>query len=62
MCFRICPICGAHLDPDERCNCTEKAASGVATTEDGKQNKLNAILASNGGKINDRNQNQAAEP
>lgn len=61
MYFRICPNCGNYLDPCERCDCTEKAAPGVATTEDGKQNKLDAILASNGGKINDRNQNQAAE-
>ena len=21
MGYRICPECGAHLDPDERCDC-----------------------------------------
>lgn len=52
----VCPYCGARLDPCERCDCEikEKAAHGVATTEDGKQIKLNAIVASNGGKINDQ--------
>ena len=53
--YRTCPDCGASLDPGESCDCQEKeeAAHGVATTEDGKQIKLDAILASNGGKIND---------
>lgn len=23
--YNICPKCGAHLDPDERCNCEEMA-------------------------------------
>ena len=22
--FRICPLCGAHLDPGERCDCRNK--------------------------------------
>ena len=22
--YRICPLCGAHLDPGERCDCQEK--------------------------------------
>ena len=35
MYYKICPDCGAYLDPCERCDCAEKAASGVATTEDG---------------------------
>jgi hypothetical protein len=49
----ICPDCGAYLDACERCGCTEKeeAASGGNDTESGKQNKPDAILASNGGKI-----------
>ncbi|MCM1400330.1 MAG: hypothetical protein NC225_12715 [Clostridium sp.] len=24
MFFRICQHCGAHLDPDEKCDCREK--------------------------------------
>jgi hypothetical protein len=52
---RICPLCGANLDPGEKCDCQEKeeTASGGNDTESGKQNKPDAILASNGGKIND---------
>jgi len=51
----ICPYCGAYLDACERCDCDEKeeTASSGANTESGKQNKPDAILASNGGKIND---------
>ena len=22
--YRVCPFCGAHLDPGERCDCQEK--------------------------------------
>ncbi len=22
--YRVCPLCGCHLDPDERCDCREK--------------------------------------
>ena len=53
---RICPLCGANLDPGEKCDCQEKeeTASGGNDTESGKQNKPDAILASNGGKINDQ--------
>jgi len=52
---RTCPLCGAFLDPGEKCDCQEKeeTASSGANTEDGKQNNPDAILASNGGKIND---------
>ena len=52
--YRICPVCGAMLDPCERCDCEkEEAASRGANTESGEQIEHNAILASNGGKIND---------
>lgn len=34
--YKICPHCGAHLDPCERCDCIKRAAPGVASTEDGK--------------------------
>lgn len=55
MYFRNCEYCGSYLDPGEKCDCQEKkkAASQTRTLEDGKQIKLDAIVASNGGKIND---------
>jgi len=33
MYYRICPDCGAHLDPGEICDCLgkENAAGGAAT-------------------------------
>lgn len=37
--YRTCPICGAHLDPGEQCDCQDKkeeAAPGAANTKDGK--------------------------
>ncbi len=49
----ICEHCGAYLDPCEQCDCgtQEKAAPGVATTEDGKAKYDDAIVAPCGGKI-----------
>lgn len=36
--YRICPHCGAHLDPGEVCDCrdNEKTALGAANTEGGR--------------------------
>lgn len=38
MIYRICPDCGAHLDPGEICDCRgkENAAPDAANIEDGK--------------------------
>lgn len=38
MCYRICPICGANLDPGERCDCQDKeeTAPSATNTESGK--------------------------
>lgn len=49
MCFNKCPICGAYLDPGERCDCTEKeeAALGYSRTEDGVQECTHAPNISN---------------
>lgn len=35
--FKVCPHCGAALDPCEVCDCqNEEAARGAANTTDGK--------------------------
>ncbi len=35
--FKLCPRCGAALDPEEICDCVkENAAQGVTSTPDGK--------------------------
>lgn len=31
--FNTCPICGAHLDPCERCDCKNESHLGIASTE-----------------------------
>ena len=35
--YRVCPLCGAALDPGERCDCQDKeeAALGVSSTQGG---------------------------
>lgn len=38
--YRICPNCGAALDPGELCDCKEKAAQGATNTQDGKAETL----------------------
>lgn len=36
MCYRICPLCGANLDPGEICDCQDKeTAPSAANTEGG---------------------------
>lgn len=59
MGYHICPECGAHLDPGERCDCRdekENAASGAGTSESGehgnKQMITTAILAVERNKVN----------
>lgn len=36
--FRVCPLCGAALDPGERCDCEEekKAAVSASNADSGK--------------------------
>lgn len=37
--YRICPHCGARLDPGERCECEhEKSPSPAATSREAKTN------------------------
>lgn len=37
MMYRVCPHCGANLDPNEKCDCQEKKASTVTPQERVKQ-------------------------
>ena len=41
MGYRICPYCGAHLDPDEICDC-------IAEKNEEKENSTHETLASSG--------------
>lgn len=36
--YRTCPICGAYLDPCERCDCQDEkeAAASATNTDSGK--------------------------
>ncbi len=40
--YRVCPRCGAHLDPGEVCDCREqeKTVRGAANTTDGRVEKV----------------------
>lgn len=43
--FRTCPICGANLDPGERCDCIKNTAHGEATPKAaGNQHMANYII------------------
>ncbi len=45
--YRICPTCGAHLDPDEVCECKKEAALGATNTGNGKAEQIaTAVSAS----------------
>ncbi len=47
--YRVCPNCGAHLDPDEACDCrdTEKApVSAANANEGGAEQNSTAVSAS----------------
>ncbi len=35
--YRVCPLCGAHLDPGERCDCREEEERRRKEAEDGKR-------------------------
>ena len=34
--YRVCPDCGANLDPGERCDCEKNSAPDAANIRDGK--------------------------
>ena len=49
MFYKECPICGASLDPGEKCDCTEKKETCTAATEQASKDKkhVNTILLNN---------------
>ena len=45
--YKTCPLCGAHLDPGEVCECKIEAALGATNTGDGKaEQSTTAVSAS----------------
>lgn len=46
--FRICPDCGARLDPGEACDCKEKPPPGVQDRKAEEENPLNQIYHKKG--------------
>ena len=34
--YKTCPLCGANLDPGERCDCNKKTAVSAANADGGK--------------------------
>lgn len=33
--YKTCPLCGANLDPGERCDCNKKTAVSAANADNG---------------------------
>ena len=40
MYYRICPHCGAHLDPGERCDCQDKKREAAPLQRERPQAKV----------------------
>ena len=56
MGYKICPYCGAHLDPDERCDCRDEVATSqekevyeVKKITEGKEVRELNLIANKGG-------------
>lgn len=52
LCYRPCPLCGAALDPGERCDCQDKEAAPRATNsgdcqEEGKLHSTSILPKAN---------------
>lgn len=45
--YKICPHCGANLDPGEVCDCRDKerAAQGAANTKDGGAEQIDTAAS-----------------
>lgn len=54
MYCRICPCCGAYLDPGERCDCTEKeeAAPKLEPLEAAQMKIITTRITDLGGFVN----------
>ena len=39
MYYVTCPVCGANLDPGERCDCTKKSRPANSNSQDGTGNQ-----------------------
>lgn len=53
--YRVCPICGAFLDPGELCDCRGKKdpPSGAGTPGGRQENNYTSIIEEEGGIVND---------
>lgn len=40
MFYKECPICGASLDPGEKCDCTKKKETCTEATEQASKDKI----------------------
>lgn len=43
--YKTCPLCGAHLDPGEVCECKEEAAPGAGNTWDGRVEQIDKAVS-----------------
>ena len=45
--YKTCPMCGAHLDSGERCDCQDikEAAPGAGNTEDGRAKQIDTPVS-----------------
>ena len=51
---RTCPVCGANLDPGERCDCQdEKTAADAANIDDGKVEQKSDELQCSASSVNE---------
>ncbi len=41
---RICPYCGARLDPDEKCDCQEEGQKESPAPDDSRTNQKPILL------------------
>ena len=43
--FKTCPLCGAHLDPGEVCECKREAVPGTANAGRGKAEQVDKAIS-----------------
>ncbi len=42
--YKTCPLCGAHLDPEEACTCTKKPPPVLPTPKAAKRNNFQTLF------------------